>query len=78
MGDIALLMGSRQWVVPARDLEALANQLFELLSLPRASAFGGPSASTDGGVVFHEGNCATVFKFVSRVKQRGSLNDLQL
>lgn len=34
VGDAALLMGSRQWLVPARDSKALANQLTELLTLP--------------------------------------------
>lgn len=34
VGDAALLMGSRQWLVPARDSRALANQLAELLTLP--------------------------------------------
>lgn len=34
VGDAALLMGSRQWLVPARDSKALASQLTELLTLP--------------------------------------------
>jgi glycosyltransferase involved in cell wall biosynthesis len=34
VGDAALLMGSRRWLVPARDSIALADRLTELLSLP--------------------------------------------
>jgi glycosyltransferase involved in cell wall biosynthesis len=34
VGDAALVMGSRQWLVPARDSKALANKLTELLTLP--------------------------------------------
>jgi glycosyltransferase involved in cell wall biosynthesis len=34
VGDAALLMGNRQWLVPARDSEALADRLAELLTLP--------------------------------------------
>ena len=34
-GDAALLMGSREWVVPARDSKALADKLAELLTLPQ-------------------------------------------
>jgi glycosyltransferase involved in cell wall biosynthesis len=34
VGDAAFLMGSRHWLVPARDSKALANQLTELLTLP--------------------------------------------
>lgn len=34
VGDAALLMGSREWLVPARDSKALAEQLTELLIMP--------------------------------------------
>lgn len=34
VGDASLLMGSRQWLVPARDSNALADRLTDLLTLP--------------------------------------------
>lgn len=34
VGDTSLLMGSRQWLVPARDSKALADQLTVMLTLP--------------------------------------------
>ena len=34
VGDAALLMGSREWLVPARDSKALADKLTQLLALP--------------------------------------------
>ncbi len=33
VGDAALLIGSRQWLVPARDSKALADKLTQLLTL---------------------------------------------
>lgn len=34
VGDAALLMGSREWLVPARDPKALAHKVGQLLTLP--------------------------------------------
>jgi glycosyltransferase involved in cell wall biosynthesis len=34
VGDAALLMGSREWLVSSRDSKALADKLTQLLSLP--------------------------------------------
>jgi glycosyltransferase involved in cell wall biosynthesis len=34
VGDAALLMGSCEWLVPARDSKALADKLIQLLTLP--------------------------------------------